>query len=150
MKRKISVASFVNDLSNSQSNFFMIREFNKLDSPFCFYNNISYLVTQANFAVLNSSYLPHYDGNLFCIDPNCALIARKARTNYKIYLYLWDVFFMRGDSDFTYNMDIFRDKSISLICRSESHADAIENYCNRSPLAIIDNWDSEKIQELLT
>lgn len=127
----------------------MIKEFNKIRGASCFYNNISPMIAQANFAVMNSSYLQHFSGNLVCADINCAEIALRAQTNYKIFLYLWDVFFVRGSSDYIYNTEIIRNSNVSLICRSESHKSVILNYCGVDPVAIIDNWDASLLKGLL-
>jgi|LakMenEpi03Aug12_release.lakeMendotaPanAssembly.Ray.scaffolds.fasta_scaffold79389_5 hypothetical protein len=146
-----TLAALVNDLGNSQSNFFMIKEFNSgvIKSPFCFYNNIYPHIIQPNFAVMNVSYLPHFNGSLFCTTVNCADIALRAQSNYKIYLYMWDMTFMKCNDDYTYNMSIFRNPEISIITRSVSHYAAIENFCGKKPKAIIDNWDINKIKELI-
>jgi hypothetical protein len=145
------IASFVNDLTNSQSNFFMIKEFNKLTdrSPVCFYNNISHHIIPANFAVMNSSYIQHFSGDLICAELNCAEIALRAQTSYRPILYLWDVFFIRGNSDYEYCSNIIGDDRLQVICRSQSHATVLKNYCGKEPIGIVEDWDVKQLGEIL-
>ena len=60
--------------------------------------------------------------------------------------YVWDLEFLRGNKNFKENVEIYRNPSLTLICRSQSHAEALENYCNRKPDCIIPDLNIEEIE----
>jgi len=38
-----------------------------------------------------------------------------------------------------------RDDRLNIIARSKSHSDMIENFCNKSPIGIVDNWNLDQL-----
>ena len=42
---------------------------------------------------------------------------------------------------------VLLDERLNIIARSDEHAQMIENYCNKKPVAIIDNW---KLEDLIS
>lgn len=71
----------------------------------------------------------------------------KAVIKAKKVFYVWDLEFLRGNKNFVENSRIYRDPRLTLICRSQSHAEALENYCNRKPDAIIPDMNIERIEK---
>ena len=49
---------------------------------------------------------------------------------------------------FTQVTNILLDKRLSIIARSTEHKTMIENYCNKSPIGIVDNWKIDDIINL--
>jgi hypothetical protein len=50
--------------------------------------------------------------------------------------------------DFDKYMSILRDDRLRIIARSQSHADCIENFCNKNVVGIVDNWNINDIMEI--
>jgi hypothetical protein len=41
------------------------------------------------------------------------------------------------------------DDRLSIIARSESHAQLIENFCNKKVIGVIDNWNLNQIIDIV-
>lgn len=149
----MKIASLVSDISISQSSYCMIKEMNKLCSNAislcCFYLNISPAPININFALMNCYYLPFWNGHIFSTNLETANILKKMNNKANKYLYLYDLEWLRVNSNFEENISILRDPSLTLIARSLDHADAIENYCNKRPRHILKDWDSETLLEIV-
>jgi len=44
---------------------------------------------------------------------------------------------------------IQKTKRLKIIARSESHAQIIENFCNKKPIGIVEDWNKEQLLKLL-
>ena len=51
--------------------------------------------------------------------------------------------------NFTQVCNILRDERLSIIARSESHANIIENFCNKKVVGIVEDWNSEQLLALM-
>ena len=65
------------------------------------------------------------------------------------YLYVWDLEWIDSPMMFDQAMKIMRDKRLKIIARSESHAVAIENFCNKKPIGIVSDWNAEQLIRLV-
>jgi hypothetical protein len=145
----LRLAALVDTLEASQLSFYLIKNFNKYkDGPVCFYNSIARMPVKPNFAVMNSFYLPNYSGPVICSSLGSLKVALKTHTNHKIYLYLWDLEWLRKGGNFENYNDI-RNENVTLISRSESHSHIIENFSNRKVSHILDDWNINQIKEII-
>lgn len=150
----MKVASFVDSIAISQCSYDMIKSFNKISSSeidtCCFYVNLAPIPVNMNFALLNSYYLPYWNGPIISTSLQTAHIIQKTYANLKHFFYLQDLEWLRYNSDFTMNSSILRKEKTVLIARSSDHADAIWNYCNIRPRYIVNNWNYKQILEIIT
>ena len=51
--------------------------------------------------------------------------------------------------NYEHSIQAFIDKSVVLVARSESHAKAIKNYCNKTPSCIAEDFNIEKMMEVI-
>jgi hypothetical protein len=95
------------------------------------------------------AFLCSYEGVLISTSIKNAAISLKMPTKMDRYLYLWDFNWLTQSVDYNSICEIMSDNKIKLIARSQEHADMIENFCNRKPVGIVDNWNLEQIENLL-
>ena len=149
----MKVASFVDSVAMSQCSYDMIRSFNQISSynidTCCFYLNLAPVPINMNFGLLNSYYLPFWDGSIFSTTLQTAHIIQKTYGNLKHFLYLQDLEWLRNAGDFHVNSSILRKENTIVVARSLDHADAIWNYCNIRPKHILENWNSSQILEII-
>lgn len=150
----INLSVLLNDLGPSQKSFYLIKEFNELCrnpnvSCTAFLLNITAPVTKPLFSCSSVSFFSDYSG--ICIATNLqeAEILLKSNNNCKKYLYLWNMEWIRNPFNYSNVCDILLDDRLEIISRSESHSTMIKNYCNKSPIGILDNWNSCKLLEIL-
>jgi hypothetical protein len=46
-------------------------------------------------------------------------------------------------------MKVLRNDDLTIIARSESHAEVIENFCNKKPVAILEDWQPNKLLNIV-
>jgi hypothetical protein len=153
----MKIASVVENLSLNQSNFFMTKTFNRLGEhgiePFCFYGDLTATGIKPNFATMNVYYLNNfYNGIIICNTINTLKILKTINTNARKMFYVWDLEWLRlnksGVLNYKETVDILCNHNIELIARSENHASAIKNYCNRKVDYIISDWNIDEIRGL--
>lgn len=148
------IAAIVNDLGPSQKSFYMIKEFNKAAmsrqcSMSAFYSKPSAPVTKPHFSCRNISFLAGYDGAAIATDLIGADMLLKSHTSSDKYLYLWDIDWITYPVNFSVACNILLDKRLKIIARSDSHATVIDNFCNKKPDGILDNWNMEELMRIL-
>jgi hypothetical protein len=148
------IAAILDTLSASQSSFYLIKEFNKLQgdnqySPVCFYNNLSATPVKTHFACMNISYYSHFDGVTITTSIDTANTAIKTNNNSKKFLYLWDMEWLRNPMDFNYVNSVLSNDDIAIISRSNSHSDLIKNYCNKEVAGVVQDWDMEQLEKIV-
>ncbi len=149
-----NIAALVESLGPSQNAFYLIKEWNKgLDDPClslsAFVNSHSVPCQQCMFSYKLLAFLCSYEGVLISTSIKNAAISLKMPTKMDRYLYLWDFNWLTQSVDYNSICEIMSDNKIKLIARSQEHADMIENFCNRKPVGIVDNWNLEQIENLL-
>jgi len=150
----MNIAAVVKDRSMSQNSFYMIKAFNSaLSNPSvsagAFYQRSSIPATQPLFGTKICSHLASYQGVVIATSLELAEMCLKVSSNIDIYLYIWELDWLDNPVYFDTAMSIIRDERIKILARSQSHADCIENFCNKQPVAIIDNWDMGQILGML-
>ena len=150
----MNISAVVKDLAVSQNSFYLIKEFNKLlDNPDvsagAFYQRASIPASTACFGTRICAHISSYNGVLIPNNLELTEMCLKFKNNSDIYFYVWDLDWLSNPVYFSSAMNIIRDKKVKILARSESHAECIENFCNKSPVAIIDNWNIEQIMNLL-
>lgn len=155
--KKMKIASIVDSTALSQNVFYMNKTFNRLAedsiSPFCFYINLSTQAVKSNFSTLNCYYGNHYSGGPI-LATSLSTLAILINLNIKAdkFFYCWDLewLYLENSNSISYsdNIELFRNAYITLVARSKSHAELIENYANKKVSYIISDWDYEKIKGL--
>lgn len=150
----INIAAHLYDLSPSQKSFYLIKEFNKCMndtdiSPSVFHNRNCIPPKHPFFATKMSLFMSSFNGVLI------GTTLEEARTILKLpeksdrYLYLWNLDWLKNPVRFQTAMQILRDDKIKIIARSVSHADLIENFCNKKTVGIVDNWNMKQLLNII-
>tara|TARA_R110002020_G_scaffold134029_1_gene299089 strand:- start:687 stop:1151 length:465 start_codon:yes stop_codon:yes gene_type:complete len=148
------IAAVVEDMGPSQKSFYMIKEFNKAasfrDMSICaFYHRPSMPVTKPFFSCRNIAFLSGYDGAAIATGLQEAQTLLKSHNNSDKYLYLWDIEWLTNPVNFSIACDVLLDKRLKIIARSESHAKVINNFCNKAPVGIVDNWNFHELRDII-
>ena len=149
-----NISAIVKDLSISQKSFYLIKEFNKcLDntdlSMSLFFERPGISPIPANFACKSLISLSGYNGIVISTTIEDADKSLKMSNASSKYLYLWDIQWLEQPMHFSTAMKVLRDPRLKIIARSKSHAEAIENFCNKKPIGIVSDWDREQLLEVL-
>tara|TARA_R100001163_G_scaffold2127_1_gene3343 strand:- start:653 stop:1120 length:468 start_codon:yes stop_codon:yes gene_type:complete len=149
-----NIAALVDSLSPTQMSFYLIKEFNNFVkdvdySPCCFYNNLMASVLSPFFSCMNISFFSNFKGDAIATSIETANLLLKTNNACNRYLYLWDMEWLRNPLAFDNISGVLSDDRISLIARSNSHKDLIENFCNREVIGVVDDWNVDQLQELL-
>lgn len=148
-KQKIGV--LLDSLDNSQLTFCFVQQANSLLAHEYYYD-ISAFTSNPN----NPCVTPHF-GTFSIADAtghNGILIATnllnaysliKMNTPAKKIFYVWDLEWLRGNMNFLHNSSIYNNPNLTIICRSQNHAEALENYCNRKVDRIISDFNLREI-----
>lgn len=130
-------------LGSSQLAYLAINQIHnyKLANPadcVIFYNQLDEPCMPLSVSRMNRVELWNYGGNLVVTNLDDAETGLNLVGINSLTFYVWDLEWLRGKSDFIKNIAVYRNPKLRLVCRSDSHADAIENYCNRRPEVISD------------
>lgn len=150
----LKLSAMVNDLGPSQKSFYLVKEFNKLSkrkdiSCTAFVLNIGASVTKALFSCSSVSFFSDYSGICIATTLEEANILLKSNNNCKKYLYLWDIEWIKTPLNYSEVCNILLDDRLKIISRSESHSAMIRNYCNKSPIDTLEDWNSSKLLNIL-
>lgn len=146
------IAALVDTFSVSQSSFALLNSFNELAKSmdvYCFYNNLSSMMTEAHFTVMGTYHMNSFKGNIFCTTIQNAKILLNLTSRSNKFLYLWDLEWIRSPYDFDETLKVLRSPELNLIARSIDHAQLIENYSNRKVDYILDDWNANQIREII-
>lgn len=148
-----SIAALLNNLSISQNSYNMIKSFNQLsgnqNNVCCFYHNLSSPPVEPLFAMMNIYYLNLFKGSVIATSLHTAQTLLNLNTKVNKYLYLWDLEWLTRPVRYEHALNILTNKDLKIIARSESHAKVIENFCNKKVCGIVDNWESEKLLQII-
>ena len=133
------------------NNINMACEHNSQNDYVLFYENMGNPTLPVNCAIMNSSELWSFNGVVIATTASSAKFALKAVNKTKKFFYIWDLEWTRerNKTEFTKNLSSYRNESISLIARSKEHALAIQNYCNRKVPYIMEDFDINKLEEII-
>jgi len=149
-----NIAAVINDMGPSQKAFYLIKEFNKAlgdirISVSTFFNMAMAPVIRPLFCCNNIAFIANYHGHAISTTLTEADMLLKSNNNSTKYLYLWDIDWLAQSVHFTPAMNILWDDRLNIIARSKSHSDIIENFCNKSPIGIVDNWNLDQLMEVI-
>lgn len=150
----INITAVVNDLGPSQKSFYFIKNFNELSrnpnfSCSAFVCNIGVPVTKPLFSCSSVSFFSDYFGIAISTTIAEADMLLKSSNNSKKYLYLWDIEWLVRAMNYSQVCKILMDKRLNIIARSEPHARIIENFCNKKPIGIVEDWNRDQLLTLL-
>ena len=150
----INITAVLNDLGPSQKSFYFIKNFNEISrdpnfSCSAFLCNIGAPVTKALFSCSSVSFFSDYFGTAISTSIAEADMLLKSNNNSKKYLYLWDIEWLVRPMNYSQVCDILLDKRLKIIARSKSHAQIIENFCNKKPIGIVEDWNKEQLLKVL-
>lgn len=146
----MKVGICLSDLSNTQKAFMAISHCNTLIHNKIYQNLVLFFCTTTQHVIKSlcmSTTIDKifaFDGLLIATCEHTASLFRRVKAR-KVF-YIWDLFWLRGSGNYLANCDLLQDETISLACRSESHADCVENYCGRRP-EVIPNFNLKMIIE---
>ena len=145
------------DTSANQLSYYVIRNLNlaannNRDKDFVvFFENATPNVIQPTFAIMNSSEIWNFDGVLISTTASNTLLSINAIAPEKKFFYVWDLEWARPHGKrFDYMIEAYNNPEISLIARSDDHAKAIHNYCNRDVCGIVPNFNMDQLMEIVT
>lgn len=148
------ISAIVKNLSASQKNYFLIKEFNKLslnpkNSCSVFVEQIGVAVTKPLFSCPNIAFFSGYNGVAISTTLEETIVMLKTSNNCDMYLYLWDIEWINKPVQYEQVIDILTNSKLNIIARSESHAKIIENFCNKRVCGIVNNWESNKLLQII-
>lgn len=151
----MNIGMVLPNLGSSQLSFLTISQANvgsglTNDEFFIFTKNPSEPCVSPAFSCMNISEVIGFKGILFAVDLDGADLIRTVATQSKLVFYVWDLEFLRKKKDFIRNVEIYRDRRLTLVARSQSHANVISNYCNREPDMIVPNFNILAMRERVT
>lgn len=120
-----------------------INQFIKTTSQYdfvLFCENLSMPIISPMCGYMTSNEISGFDGLLISTDLDNTFLSIRSINAAKKVFYVHDLEWLRGKTNFMYNIQIYRHPDIELICGSESYAKALKNYCNRKA-KIITNYD---------
>ena len=137
------IGFIVDDLSSSQLSYEVISSINSFDTSFdqdfvVFFENSSPMVIEPFFGVMNLQELWGFDGIAISTSVSSCLSLSNTQSPIKKFFYVWDLEWSRNRSSYDQGIQAFLKEDIDLIARSEDHAKAIKNYCNRDAVGIFD------------
>ena len=137
------IGFIVDDLSSSQLSYEVISSINSFDTSFdqdfvVFFENSSPMVIEPFFGVMNLQELWGFDGIAIATSVSSCLSLSNTQSPIKKFFYVWDLEWSRNRSSYDQGIQAFLKEDINLIARSEDHAKAIKNYCNRDVVGIFD------------
>lgn len=150
-----NIGIIIPDVSNSEMTFYTVnqchyaKQFSNYE-PYIFVEDLQPPCMQIMCACMNLSEIFSFTGTLIATNLKNANIMAKAKINAKKIFYVWDLEFLRrGNNNFAQNNEIYRNKDIKIVCRSEEHAKVFANYANRKPDLIVPNINIVEIHEKL-
>jgi|TARA_B100000214_G_scaffold106723_1_gene75077 hypothetical protein len=137
------IGFIVDDLSSSQLSYEVISSINSFDTSFdqdfvVFFENSSPMVIEPFFGVMNLQELWGFDGIAIATSVSSCLSLSNTQSPIKKFFYVWDLEWSRNRSSYDQGIQAFLKEDIDLIARSEDHAKAIKNYCNRDVVGVFD------------
>tara|TARA_R110000751_G_scaffold87321_3_gene173158 strand:+ start:2148 stop:2621 length:474 start_codon:yes stop_codon:yes gene_type:complete len=150
----INIAAVVEDLNISQKSFYLIKEFNKMIEDTDISTSVFFLKPSippvAPFFACRGSYsLGTYHGVAISTSLRETEIMLNSSNASDKYFYVWDLEWLENSLRFEQAMKIMRDDRLKIIARSECHAVAIDNFCNKKPIGIVSDWNKDQLLEVI-
>jgi len=151
----------VDNLGASQLGYYISKnigsylENNQQSSITCYYDNFERKCSQTNFATMNIIEAWDQGGAIVATSENTARKLLNFVGTQEKFFYVWDMTFfyeriggIKHMKTFDMN-NIFFKEGLTLICRNNLHAQLIENNFNRKVKYVVDNFDINKIVEII-
>ena len=150
------------NLSASQLSYFVFENLNRCcegnyeDDYVVFAQSKSVRMKPNNFALMDTGEIWGFDGTLIstCVSTTQEVI--NSVNPAKKYFYVWDLEWcrthligMQQRRDYFSTVQAFIHPSVNLIARSQSHALAIKNYCNRDVCGIVEDFNMEEMKQVI-
>lgn len=150
----MKIAAVINDLGPSQKAFYLVKEFNKMCasakmSCSAFVNTCGVFVTKPLFSCMSIAFFSEYNGVSIATTIEEAKTILETSNNSEKYLYLWDLPWTEQPVDHDEFCKIMRDPRLKIIARSASHAQNIENFCNKKAVGVVDDWNHEQLLKII-
>ena len=151
----MKIGVVVNDFSCSQLSFYAVRNINQAcdNSPkhdyIGFFENLANNVIEPSFCLMNISEIWGFDGVLVATSASTTLTLIKSVTQSEKYFYVWDLEWLRDPDNYHTLLTIYRHPDINLIARSETHAKAIENFCNKRVVGVMEDFNLSDLEEII-
>jgi hypothetical protein len=150
----MNIAAVIEHLGPSQKSFYLIKEFNKAINrkDMCvsvFFQKSTVPVVPLMFSSKSVSFLSGFHHNAVCTTISEADMLLKSSNNANKYLYLWDLEWLYLPQNYNSICNVLLDDRLSIIARSESHAQLIENFCNKRTIGILDNWNLNELVRII-
>lgn len=121
----------------------------------CYYDNFERKCAQTNFATMNIIEAWDQEGAMIATSENTAKKLLNFIGTRKKFFYIWDVVLfyeriagLKHMKIFDMNNILFKE-DLTLICRNRLHAQLIENNFNRRVEYIVENFNMDKIMEIV-
>ena len=151
MTKQIGI--MLSNLGSSQLAFYAIQHANKLAAEnkadvALFYDTLVKPIIRPQTSIMNCVEVYDFPGLKIATQLHHASCLINVIFPGTIVYYVWDLEWLRGNTDYMRNMNILRNERLKLVARSESHAKNIENYCNKSVVAIVEDVNLEQFLTL--
>lgn len=156
MKNLKNFSVLVANSGASQLSFCVIKEINKLTQThpqidaILFYENQHKNCLPPNFSTMQISEAWGQSGPIIATSISTANKLASFPSEKKFF-YVWDLEWIRNSQIKEYEKysNVYKDKSLKLIARSESHKKIIENAFNREVSYVVSDFNIEKILTIL-
>ena len=156
MQNTKKIGIIVKDLSPSYLSFCLIDMINKQveETPdydfIIFYENRYPNPLDVLCSTMSSSEIWNFDGTLISTTAANTMLSINAIAPKKKFFYVWDLEWCRPHGKgFDYMIQAYNNKGVDLIARSEDHAKAIKNYCNRDVCGIVTDFNMDQLMEII-
>ncbi len=114
-----------------------------------FFEDFGPVITNPLCATMNISEIHVYGGLLISTTLNNTVLSLKVPSKLKRAFVVWDAEWKRKSMNFLDAVKVYRDPRLILVARSQDMAKAIENYCNRKPEIIMENFNFSELAKAL-
>lgn len=145
----------VDNLGPNQLAFYLINYGNKMTMEdnkelIVFYSNPQSPCLNIGFPIMQISEAWSYNGPLIATNFNLASQLIKFTGTPHKYFYVWDLEWLRmPNKQFQVLVDVYRNPRLKLIARSEEHARVINSCWNTEVVGVVDNFNVEKIYDII-
>ena len=152
----LKLGIIIDNLSSSQASYYSIKNINDecqnsaKDDYVIFFEDMTANTLDPHFAIMNSSEVWSFDGILVSTSVSNSMLMLNSVNASKKFFYVWDLEWSRSfGRDYEYGSRAFKNSEIGLIARSNDHAIAIKNYCNRDVCGIVPDFNMAKVKEII-
>ena len=149
----INLNFVIDNLTKSQASFYLIKELNKRHediSPIVFVENLAPMLLRPSFPIMQIAELWNHTGTTIATTTATAFKILNYPGPTRRILYLWDIYWLRGRRRvYEPYVNLFDDKRLEIIVRSQSHKRVFENCFNRQVLGVVEDFNMEGFLEVL-